>query len=91
MILFYEMMHVWKCFFIPAVVLAFVTLACLIGSLMMGAVSVEAVKAPLLDSLLESSTFWWALPRALLLLIVLALLISWPLYRRWRPRLGTED
>jgi phosphohistidine phosphatase SixA len=85
-ILFYEMMHVWKCCFVPAVILAFISIVSLVSAL-----ALEGVKAPLPDSLLDSSTFWWALPRVLLLSTVLAFLISWWLYRRWRPRLGTED
>jgi hypothetical protein len=92
-ILFYEMMHVWTYFFIPAVILAFVAIVSLVCSLALG-----GVKVPLLDSLLESFTFWWPLPpfwwplpRAALLSIGLTFLISWGLYRRWRPRLGTED
>jgi phosphohistidine phosphatase SixA len=85
-ILFYEMMHVWKCCFIPAIILAFLAIVSLVCAL-----ALEGVKAPLPDNLLDSSTFWWALPRVLLLSTVLAFTISWWLYRRWRPRLGTED
>lgn len=91
-ILFYEMMHVWNCFFIPAVMLAFGAIVSVVCSL-----ALRELNVPLLDDLLKSATFWSPLPRGLLLSIGLALsigltfLTSWWFYRRWRPRLGTED
>ena len=94
MILFYEMMHVWQYFFIPAVILAFVTIVSIVCSLALRELEVPRLNRlldSLLDSLLESFPFWWSLPRALLLSIGLMFLISWGLYLRWRPRLGTED
>jgi phosphohistidine phosphatase SixA len=86
-ILFYEMMHVWKCFFMPAIVLAFTAIVLLICSLATRDVSVP----PLISGFLESPAFSRRLPIVLVLLASLALGIPWLLYLRWRPRLGSED
>ena len=86
-ILFYEMMHVWKCFFVPAVGLAFSAILFLLCALALRGVEAPPSVGGLLETLGPSR----ALPLALLIVTVLALGIPWWLYLRWRPRLGSED
>jgi hypothetical protein len=85
-ILFYEMMHVWKWFFMPALGLAFSAIVFLLCALALRDVSVP----PLINRLLESPDLLRALPFVLVLLTVLAVGIPWWLYLRWQPWLGSE-
>ncbi len=86
-ILFYEMMHVWNCFFMPAIGLAFLALVSVIFALVLQDVSVSPF-----DDWLNSSGIWRVLPIVFFLSSLLAFAIPAYLYwRKWGPRLGSED
>lgn len=85
-IIFYEMMHVWRCFFVPAIALAFFALVSVIFAL-----AVSSASLPPLDGLSESSGTWWILSVVFVLSAVFAFAIPALLYQRWKPKLGSED
>jgi disulfide bond formation protein DsbB len=79
-ILFYEMMHVWRVFFMPAVGFAFIAIGSLISALICRQQDCESpIPVPWAP--------WWVFA-LLALVILLALLVF---YWRNRPRLGSED
>jgi hypothetical protein len=74
-VLFYEMVHVWNVFFIPAVILAFVAIGCLTMALVCRG-----------ESCLPS-VGWWLF--VILALVVGLALLKY--YWEKEPRLGSED
>jgi hypothetical protein len=86
-ILYYEMMHIWSRFFIPAVISALVAISCLVFAL-------ACRDADWLPSKPVRSFHLWgisAAPEITVLLLLLLLLLLLFFYRWKRPRLGTED
>lgn len=79
-ILYYEMMHVWTVFFMPAVVSAFVAIGCLVLALV-------CRDEGCLRSILVPPVPSWVIIDAAAVLVLVLLRFYW-----WKkPRLGTED
>ena len=85
-ILYYEMMHIWSAFFMPAVISALVAIGCLVFAL----ASRDADWLPPEPVL---SFPLWGISAALEIIVFsLLLLLSLLLFYQWKkPRLGTED
>jgi hypothetical protein len=80
---FYEMVHVWTTFFMPAIVAAFAAVGLLVIALARRGMGV-LVKEPLG---LPGS---WTVPLAIAFVIV-AFFLPWAFYQDRKPRLGSED
>ena len=85
-VLFYEMVHVWKTFFIPAVLSAFVAVGLLIVALMH-----RDASAPLRSDRPEYLIFSVVLLLVFLAIGALAFLAPSGLYDKKKPRLGVDD
>jgi hypothetical protein len=85
-ILYYEMMHIWSAFFMPAVISAFVAIGCLVFALVCRDAN-WLPPNPVLPFPL------WGISAALEIIVLsLLLLLSLLLFYWWKkPRLGTED
>jgi hypothetical protein len=82
-VLFYEMVHVWKVFFIPAIVAAFVAVGLLVVALARRGVGALARDLP-------GPPGAWTIPLAFIL-VILAFLLPWGYYQWRKPKLGSED
>lgn len=82
LILFYEMVHTWTHFFIPAIVSAFAALGLLVVA--MADKSITEVSA------VEPIPIQW-IPATLLGIAVLAFAIGFIVFYLWKPRLGFDD
>ena len=82
-VLLYEMMHVWKVFFVPAIVSAFAAVAVLLVALAHASLSVRGNG--------WVSTHTWESLVGLLVIAALALLAPVMFYVGKRPRFGSED
>jgi hypothetical protein len=78
-VLFYEMMHIWKVFFLPAVGFAF------------AAIGLFVVALAVRDGSFASFFSWWERLFTFLAIAILAFLIPASFYQEKRPRLGSED
>lgn len=85
-VLFYEMVHVWKVFFVPAIISAFLAVGLLIVAL-----AHRGVSTPLRDGRPEPLASTWELLVALLIIAMLAFLIPAQWYDIRKPRLGVDD
>jgi hypothetical protein len=82
-VLFYEMVHVWSAFFVPAIIAAFIAVGLLVVALARRGVG--ALVGDLLGPLGS-----WTISLAFSL-VILAFLLPWAFYQWRRPRLGSED
>ena len=82
-VLFYEMVHVWTAFFVPAIVAAFVAVGLLVIALAHRGVGA------LVRDLLGSPGPWTIL--LAFSLVILAFLLPWAFLPEGSPRLGSED
>lgn len=82
LILFYEMVHTWTHFFIPAIVSAFAALGLLVVA--MADKSITEVSA------VEPIPIQW-IPATLLGIALLAFAIGFIVFYLWKPRLGFDD
>jgi hypothetical protein len=82
LILFYEMVHTWTHFFIPAIVSAFTALGLLVVAM--------ADKSSREVSAVEPVPIKW-IPGTLLGIALLAFVIGFIVYYLWKPRLGFDD
>jgi hypothetical protein len=82
-VLFYEMVHIWKAFFTPAIVTAFIAVGLLIVALARRGVG--AIFTDVLEPL-----GWWTILLTFSL-VTLAFFLPLVFYRRRKPRLGSED
>jgi hypothetical protein len=85
-VLFYEMVHIWKVFFIPAVVSAFLAVGLLVVAL-----AHRGVGTPLRDGRPEPLAPPWNLLVVLLIMALLAFLVPARWYDSRKPRLGVDD
>jgi hypothetical protein len=83
MVLFYEMVHIWTAFFMPAIVAAFAAVGLLVVALARRGIGV------LVKDSLEPPGFW-AISLAISL-VLFAFFLPWVFYQRRKPRLGSED
>ena len=82
LMLFYEMVHTWTHFFIPAIVSAFTALGLLVVAM--------ADKSSREVSAVEPVPIKW-IPGTLLGIALLAFVIGFIVYYLWKPRLGFDD
>jgi hypothetical protein len=80
-ILFYEMMHVWSTFFIPAVLSAIVAIGCIVLALICRVEDCLPFPVPL-----PAIPSW-----GFFVLVAVIVLLSWLFYQAKKPRLGAED
>jgi phosphohistidine phosphatase SixA len=85
-VLFYEMVHVWKVFFVPAIISAFLAVGLLVVAL-----AHRGVSTPLRDGRPEPLASPWDLLIAFLIMAMLAFLIPALWYDIKKPRLGVDD
>jgi hypothetical protein len=85
-VLFYEMIHVWKVFFVPAIISAFLAVGLLVVVL-----AHRGVGTPLRGGRPEPLASSWDLLVALLIMAMLAFLIPAQWHDSRKPRLGVDD
>ena len=83
-VLYYEMVHVWSAFFVPALQFALCSV-----TFFLGALTLDSVERPCLASA------GWRCEVCMLAMVSIVAVLAWSIpliiYRRGRPRLGTED